>query len=72
MLEKGGFFMGDMRNDCCDCCEPKHDCCCSPQQNCCSDAGSGWGILILLLVLYFLFCGNNDGGRNGGLFGGLF
>ncbi|SCJ82813.1 Uncharacterised protein [uncultured Eubacterium sp.] len=60
--------MGEFRNDCCD---PNPDCCCRPQNDCCNnDSGSIWGILILLAVLYFLFCGNND--RGGGLFGGLF
>ncbi|MCI5687480.1 hypothetical protein AALA24_04745 [Anaerovoracaceae bacterium 42-11] len=71
--------MGDFRNqDCCcepcePCCEPAPQCCCvPPQNNCCNnDSGNGLGILILLVVLYFLFCGN-DGNRGGGLFGGLF
>ena len=70
--------MGDFRNDCCEpcepCCEPAPECCCvRPQNNCCCniDCGSGLGFLILLVVLYFLFCGN-DNNRGGGLFGGLF
>ncbi|MEE0741742.1 MAG: hypothetical protein ACLRWH_15035 [Emergencia sp.] len=63
--------MGEFRNDCCgDCCEQERDCCCRPQNNCCNDSGSNWGILILLIVLYCLFCGNDN--RGGGLFGGLF
>ena len=69
--------MGDMRRDCCDPCDPCEPCCCEPPreccrtQNCCSDSGNGLGILILLVVLYFLFCGNDNRG-GGGLFGGLF
>ncbi len=75
--------MGDYRNDCCepaDCCEPccephhecSHDCCCRSQNNCGGDAFGGFGIIILLAVLYLLFCsGDNNNGR-GGLLGGLF
>ncbi|MGN0659450.1 MAG: hypothetical protein ACI4LA_07580 [Emergencia sp.] len=70
-----GDFRDDCRkdrDDCCDdcCCERRNDCCCRSQ--CCCDGNDGniWGILILLFVLWLLFC-NNDG-KGGGLFGGLF
>lgn len=64
--------MGEFRSDCC---EPQRDCCDRPQHccesRCCdNDGGNIWGILILLAVIYFLFCGNNE--KGGGLFGGLF
>ncbi|HKM28271.1 MAG TPA: hypothetical protein VJY37_01155 [Anaerovoracaceae bacterium] len=36
--------------------------------DCCDDNNS-WGILILLIVLYLLFCNNNG---KGGFLGGLF
>ena len=62
--------MGDYRNDCCepkDCCVRPQQCCCS--DNCCSNGESGIGMLLLILVLLFLFCGDSN---KGGLFGGLF
>lgn len=74
--------MGDYRNDCCEpadcckpCCEPHcecgHDCCCHSQSSCGNDLFGGFGIIILLAVLYLLFCNGDNNGR-GGLLGGLF
>lgn len=62
--------------DCCEPCEPRRmkcECCCRPV-NCCNDndGENGLGIIILLVVLYFLFCSGDNNGRGGGLFGGLF
>ncbi|MBQ6900617.1 MAG: hypothetical protein IJN72_07245 [Firmicutes bacterium] len=56
------------REKCCDydpCDNYQHcnPCCCDDNQ------GNGIWLLILLVVLYLLFCGDNKGG---GLFGGLF
>lgn len=68
--------MCDNKKDCYDrdrmeCCEKEciHDCREKCFQECYCDNNSGWGILILLIVLYLLFCNNNG---KGGLFGGLF
>lgn len=62
--------MGEFRNDCCQD-AGRCECDCMRPQNSCTDSGGGFGILILLLVLYCLFCGNDNRG-GGGLLGGLF
>ncbi|MCI6012834.1 MAG: hypothetical protein MRZ97_08610 [Firmicutes bacterium] len=67
---------------CLACCEKEcrdhcfQKCCCDRDRDrdrdrdiCDEDGGSIFGLLILLLVVYCLFCSNN---RRGGLFGGLF
>ena len=61
--------MGDdfRRMDCCQkVCEDKcfRECCCRD-----NDGGSGIWLIILIIVIYCLFCNDN---RSGGLFGGLF
>ncbi len=66
--------MGECRTDCCDCrtdcCDNRHDCCDCRHDCCnCNEGGNFWTILILFLVFYLLFCGNDN---RGGLFGGLF
>ncbi|MBQ2747721.1 MAG: hypothetical protein IJP24_06520 [Firmicutes bacterium] len=38
---------------------------------CCDNNGSGLSIIWILVILYLLFCNNDNNGR-GGLFGGLF
>ena len=53
--------------DCCQKdCEDKcfRECCCRD-----NDGGSGIWLIILIIVIYCLFCNDN---RSGGLFGGLF
>ena len=58
------FFMGDDRRFG-DCCEPR---CCEPR--CCddNDNGSNIWLLILLIIIFCVFCGDNKGGLFGGLF----
>ncbi|MGN0736182.1 MAG: hypothetical protein ACI4LP_10300 [Anaerovoracaceae bacterium] len=48
-----------------DCCEPR---CCEPR--CCddNDNGSNIWLLILLIIIFCIFCGDNKGGLFGGLF----
>ena len=67
--------MGDDRRfgDCCDndfrdrchrdCCDKCCDKCC------CDNGGNGIWMIILIIVILCLFCGDNN---SGGLFGGLF
>ena len=63
--------MGDDRRfgDCCDndfrdkC---HRDCC---DKCCCDNGGNGIWMIILIIVIFCLFCGDNNGS---GLFGGLF
>ncbi|MBR2000795.1 MAG: hypothetical protein IJ994_00660 [Firmicutes bacterium] len=44
---------------------------CSPSCDPCYNNNSGiWGWIIVLVILYCLFCSGND--NRGGLFGGLF
>lgn len=52
---------------------PPEPCCPPPAPPCGCNEGSGSGIwlIILIAVIYLLFC-NNDRNGNGGLFGGLF
>ena len=53
-------FRDKCRRDCCDKCCDK--CCCD------NDNGSGIWMLILIIVIFCLFCGDNKGGLFGGLF----
>ena len=48
-----------------DCCEPR---CCEPR--CCddNDNGSNIWLLILLIIIFCVLCGDNKGGLFGGLF----
>lgn len=71
---------------CMECCEAecreqcRQKCCCPPPppqdcpprscQNTCNEGGSGIWLILLLIVLYLIFCNDNNG--RGGLFGGLF
>ena len=58
------------RQKCC-CPPPPQDCPPRPCQNACNEGGgSGIWLILLLIVLYPIFCNDNNG--RGGLFGGLF
>lgn len=54
-------------DDCCRPCDPCRQCdpCCDP----CGNDNNGIWLLILIIVIYLIFCNDNKGG---GLFGGLF
>ena len=57
------------RQKCC-CPPPPQDCPPRPCQNACNEGGNGIWLMLLLIVLYLMFCNDNNG--RGGLFGGLF
>ncbi|MBE6030725.1 MAG: hypothetical protein E7225_03895 [Clostridiales bacterium] len=60
----------DYGRDCIECCE--RDCREKCYRDCCCDNGNGGiSIIWILIILYLLFCNNDNNGR-GGLFGGLF
>ena len=70
--------MGDEQR-CMECCERDcrqqcwEKCCCQNEcrHDCCDEEGGNLiGLLLLLLVVYCLFCSNGHG--RGGLLGGLF
>lgn len=60
------------QNRCMDCCEQEckdkcyRECCCHNDNDC---GNNGIWLIILLIIIYCLFCNDNKGG---GLFGGLF
>lgn len=70
--------MGEDRREnekqCLECCnrncrEKCYDECCCPKDRC-DEGGSGIWLIILIIVIYLLFCNDNNG--KGGFLGGLF